>query len=214
VLFDGKRQKVLIKVVAIVAIISFAGFGLVAGGLAVSGGCAANDPLQQAIGSAQTSVDSAQAPFTAAQAAVAANPGNAGAARDLAAARSDLAQAQGNLASARVAADPNDPEALTIAQAAVTTAPGDYGAVQTLVAVATQQNNPSAALPALAGYTARNPRDAQAFADWGQIAEAAGQRNQAILAYQRFLVLAPDDTIAPDVRTRLRELTQAAQGGG
>jgi tetratricopeptide (TPR) repeat protein len=199
VLFDGKRQKFVIKVIAIVAIVAFAGFGLVAGGLAVSGGCGeAANPAEQAVVDAQESVTSARAALKSAQGKEA-----------IAEARSDLAKAQGNLASARVGANPNDPEAITDALAAVRTAPGDYNAVQTLVAVASQGNNPSAALPALAAYTSKNPRDAQAFADWGQVAEAAGQRTQAILAYQRFLVLAPDDTIAPDVRARLTELTKS-----
>lgn len=213
-LFDGKHQKVLTKVVAIVAIVAFAGFGLVAGGLAVSGGCSSSDPLQQAIEESQTTVNNAQAAFASAQKAAKASPKSAQAKQDLVQARSDLAQAQGNLASARVAANATDPQALTIALAAVKTAPSDYGAVQTLVAIASQQSNPAAALPALAAYTARNPKDAQAYADWGQIAEAAGQRNQAVLAYQRFLVLAPDDTIAPDIRTRLQELTKPATTAG
>lgn len=203
-LFDGKRQKVLTKIIAIVAMIAFAGFGLVAGGLAVSGGCGeAANPAEQAVLDSQVSVTNAQAALKSAKGADA-----------IAQARSDLAQAQGNLASARVSANPNDPAAVTDALAAVKTAPNDYNAVQTLVAVASQQTNPTAALPALAAYTSRNPTDAQAFADWGQVAEAAGQRNQAILAYQRFLVLAPDDTIAPDVRARLKALAEAPPAAG
>ncbi len=203
-LFDGKRQKVLTKVIAIIAMIAFGGFGLVAGGLAVSGGCSEpTSPARQVVIDSQESVANAQAALKAAKGPDA-----------IAQARSDLAKAQGNLASARVAADPNDPEAITDALAAVKTAPGDYDAVQTLVAVASQQNNPTAALPALAAYTSKNPRDAQAYADWGQVAEAAGQRNQAILAYQRFLVLAPDDTIAPDVRARLTELLKSPPAAG
>jgi hypothetical protein len=133
VLFDGKRQKFVIKVIAIVAIVAFAGFGLVAGGLAVSGGCGeAANPAEQAVVDAQESVTSAQAALKSAQGKEA-----------IAEARSDLAKAQGNLASARVGANPNDPEAITDALAAVRTAPGDYNAVQTLVAVASQGNNPS-----------------------------------------------------------------------
>ena len=60
----------------------------------------------------------------------------------------------------------------------------------------------------------RNPRDAQMFAYWGQTAEQAGQRNQAILAYQRFLQLAPDDTLAPDIRNRLKDLAKQPAATG
>jgi len=98
--------------------------------------------------------------------------------------------------------------ALTDALAAVDNAPGNSDVVIGLVTVASGQGNPAAALPALAAYTKRNPRDAQIYAYWGQLAEQAGQRSQAILAYQRFLQLAPDDTLAPDIRNRLDALTE------
>lgn len=213
-LFDGKRQKVLTKVVAIVAIVAFAGFGLVAGGLAVSGGCGTADPLQQAIDDAQSRATTAKANVTTAQAAVKATPKSAQAKADLAQAKADLAKAQSTLSQARVAKDPNDPSALRDALAATRNAPDDGDIVLGLITVATAQNNPGAALPAIAAYTARNPGDAQMFAYWGQTAEQAGQRNQAVLAYQRFLQLAPDDTIAPDIRTRLEELAKQSATSG
>jgi tetratricopeptide (TPR) repeat protein len=194
VLFDGKRQKVLTKVVAIIAIVAFAGFGLVAGGLAVSGGCASADPLQQAVDEARTRVTTAQA--------------------DVAQAKLDLGTAQSSLAQARLAVSATDPQALADAQAAVRNAPGDQDVVLSLVTISTSQNNPSAALPAIAAYTRINPRDAQMYAYWGQLAEQAGQRNQAILAYQRFLQLAPQDTVAPDIRQRLAELTRQGTATG
>jgi hypothetical protein len=44
------------------------------------------------------------------------------------------------------------------------------------------------------------------------VAEQSGQIPQAILAYQQFVSLAPDDTLAPDVRTHLKDLaTQQAK---
>jgi len=207
VLFDGKHQKVLTKVIAIIAMVAFAGFGLVAGGLAVSGGCGASDPLQQAIDEAQSRVTTATAGVDTATAAVKASPKNATAKADLAQAKADLGEAQSSLAQARLARDPNDPAALTDALAAVDNAPGNSDVVIGLVTVASGQGNPASALPALAAYTKRNPRDAQIYAYWGQLAEQAGQRSQAILAYQRFLQLAPDDTLAPDIRNRLNTLT-------
>lgn len=213
-LFDGKRQKTLTKFVAIVAIIAFAGFGLVAGGLAVSGGCATPDPLQQAIDDAQSRATTARANVTTAQAAVTASPKSAQARQDLAGARADLAKALSILSQARVAKDPDDPGALKEALAATRNAPDDGDIVLGLITVATSQDNPAAALPAIAAYTQRNPGDAQMFAYWGQTAEEAGQRNQAALAYQRFLELAPDDILAPDIRQRLKELSQPSTPAG
>ena len=213
-LFDGKHQKVLTKVIAIIAIVAFAGFGLVAGGLAVSGGCSASDPLQQAIDEAQSRVTTATAGVDTATAAVKASPKSATAKADLAQAKVDLGEAQSSLAQARLARDPNDPAALTDALAAVDNAPGNSDVVIGLVTVASGQGNPAAALPALAAYTKRNPRDAQIYAYWGQLAEQAGQRSQAILAYQRFLQLAPDDTLAPDIRNRLDALAAQGSSGG
>lgn len=207
-LFDGKHQKALTKVIAIVAIVAFLGFGLVAGFLAVGGGCGVADPLAQAVSDAQTSVQQGKAAVADARKALKQAPGNSAAKQDLAVARSDLAQAQITLAQAELAVNRQDPQALTNALAAAKNAPGNLDVVLGLITVATTQNNPAAALPALQSYTSRNPRDAQAFAYWGQVAEQAGQRNQAVLAYQRFLQLAPDDTLAPDIRNRLAELAK------
>lgn len=207
-LFDGKHQKTLTKVVAIVAIIAFLGFGLVAGFLAVGGGCGVADPAAQAVSDAQASVQQGKAAVAAATKAVKQSPKSAQAKKDLAQARSDLAKAQITVAQATLAVNRQDPQALASALAAAKTAPDDLDVVLGVVTVATTQNNPGAALPALQAYTARNPKDSQAFAYWGQVAEQAGQRNQAILAYQRFLQLAPDDTLAPDIRNRLAQLSK------
>lgn len=207
-LFDGRHQKTLTKVIAIIAIIAFLGFGLVAGFLAVSGGCGVADPLAQAVSDAQTSVQQGQAAVATAKKAVAQSPGNAQAKKDLAQARNDLGQAQITLAQARLGVNRQDPQALSSALAAAKSAPDNLDVVLGVVTVATSQNNPAAALPALQRYTAKNPKDAQAFAYWGQVAEQAGQRSQAVLAYQRFLQLAPDDTLAADIRNRLAELAK------
>lgn len=213
-LFDGKHQKTLMKVIAIVAIVAFLGFGLVAGFLAVGGGgCGTTDPLQQAVSDAQTSVQQGTAAVADAKKALKQSPRNAQAKKDLAQAQSDLGQAQITLAQAKLAINRQDPEALSSALAAAKSAPGNLDVVLGLVTVATTQNNPAAALPALQVYTSRNPKDSQAFAYWGQVAEQAGQRNQAILAYQRFLQLAPDDTLAPDIRNRLAELAKPVTTG-
>jgi tetratricopeptide (TPR) repeat protein len=208
VLFDGKHQKNLTKVIAIVAIVAFLGFGLVAGFLAVGGGCGAADPLTQAVNDARTSVQQGKSAVAQAQKAVKQSPKSAQAKEDLAQARSDLGEAQITLAQATLAVNRQDPQALTNALAAAKSAPGNLDVVLGLVTVATTQNNPAAALPALQAYTSRNPKDSQAYAYWGQVAEQAGQRNQAILAYQRFLQLAPDDTLAADIRNRLAELSK------
>jgi len=209
VLFDGKHQKNLTKIVAIVAIVAFLGFGLVAGFLAVGGGgCGTTDPLQQAVSDAQTSVRQGKTAVANAKKALKQSPGNAQSKKDLEQAQSDLGQAQITLAQARLAVNHQDPEALSSALAAAKSAPGNLDVVLGLVTVATTQSNPAAALPALQAYTSRNPRDSQAYAYWGQVAEQAGQRNQAILAYQRFLQLAPDDTLAADIRNRLADLSK------
>ncbi len=209
-LFDGTKNKILVKAVAILAVVAFLGFGLVAGGLAVSGVCGANDPAQLAIDDANTAVSTATAKQAAAVKAQKASPGSGQARKDLAAARADLASAQGQLASALASLNATDPKAVAAAEAAVGLSPNDLTAIQSLATIAIAQNNGAAALSALAKYTARNPNDAQAFLLWGQVAEQAGQTNQAILAYQRFVQLAPDDSLAPDVRTHLKDMAKAA----
>lgn len=207
-LFDGKRNRVLTKVVAIVAVAAFLGVGLLAGGLALSGGCSGNaSPAQQAVESARGLIAQAQKASTTAQKARAASPGNAQARKDAESARSDLANAWDDLALALATANANDPAAIQAAAKAVRLAPDDLDKVLSLVTLYTNQNNPGAALPALQAFTRNHPRDAQAFAYWGQVAEQAGKKNQAILAYQRFLQMAPDDTLAPDIQAQLDALT-------
>ncbi len=213
-LFDGRHQKTLTKIVAIIAIVAFAGFGLVAGGLAVSGGCGTADPLQQAVADATSRLATEQAAVKTAQKAATAAPDSAKAKAALVSAKADLAQAFSTLAQAKIAVNPADPTALADAITATKTAPDDGDLVLGLITIASAQNNPAAGLTAIAAYTRRNPNDAQMFAYWGQVAEQAGQRNQAMLAYQRFLELAPDDTLAPDIRNRLEQLSKQAATTG
>ncbi len=207
-LFDGTRHKFLLRGVAILAIAAFLGFGVVAGGLAVSGGCGANDPAQQALQDAQAKITAATAQERAAAKALKASPKSGQAKQDIAAARADLSSAQSQLASALTALNASDPKAVTAAQAAVRLAPDDLNAIQSLATIAIAQGQGQAALNALATYTTRHPNDAQAFLMWGQVAEQAGQMPAAMLAYQRFVELAPDDTLAPDVRRYLKDLAK------
>ncbi|GEM_PF-504274 len=207
-LFDGKRNRILTKTVAIVAVVAFLGLGLIAGGLAVGTGCSGkSNPAQQAIDSARALITQAQKASSAAQKAQAASPGNAQVAKDADAARTDLANAWNDLAQSLATANAADPEAIRAATKAARLAPDDLDKVLSLVTLYTNQNAPAAALPALQTFTRDHPRDAQAFAYWGQVAEQAGQKGQAILAYQRALELAPDDPLAPDIRAHLTSLT-------
>ncbi len=215
-LFDGKHNRILTKVVAIIAIVAFLGFGLIAGGLAVSGGCGANDPAQQAIDTARSKIADATAQEVAAAKALKASPGSGQAKADLKSARATLASAQGELATALAALNAQDPQAVQAAEKAVGLSPNDLNAIQSLATIAIAQGQAQAALNALSKYTAQHPKDAQAFLLWGQVAEQGGQLPQAILAYQQFVQLAPNDTLAPDVRQHLKDLAkqQAKTGTG
>ncbi len=207
-LFDGTHHKFLLKGVAILAIAAFLGFGVIAGGLAVSGGCGASDPAQQALQDAQAKITTATALERAAAKALKASPKSGQAKQGIAAARADLSSAQSQLASALTALNASDPKAVTAAKAAVRLAPDDLNAIQSLATIAIAQGQGQAALNALATYTTRHPSDAQAFLMWGQVAEQAGQMPAAMLAYQRFVELAPDDTLAPDVRRYLKDMAK------
>lgn len=208
--FDGRSHRFLTKLMAYIAIIAICGFGLVAGGLAVSGGCGAMDPQVQALRAAEDSQAAAKARLAQAQAAAKATPKDRALREQVARTRDELARATSGVATALGAIDPKDPAALSTAQEAARLAPGNLDVVVALASVATLQGNPSAALPAYQAYTARNPRDAQAFLYYGQAAQQASQAQQAILAYQRFLQLSPKDPLASDVRSRLSELTAPA----
>ncbi len=49
------------------------------------------------------------------------------------------------------------------------------------------------------------PRNADYFFGMGNAAINAGDTNGALLAFQRFLELAPDDPAAPDVKAWIKE---------
>ena len=54
---------------------------------------------------------------------------------------------------------------------------------------------------------ALNPKDATNQYRLAQVAQAAGNSSEAITAYKNFLVLAPDDSLAPAARKALKQLT-------
>jgi len=58
------------------------------------------------------------------------------------------------------------------------------------------------------------PRDPQAFFDMATVAIKAGDTNTAILAFRRFLELAPDSPEAPAVRQWLKDATSGQTGSG
>ncbi len=114
------------------------------------------------------------------------------------------------LASAHLGAEQYD-EAIAAAERAVELAPSDIRIVQTLVTVQTEAGRNDAAIETLQGFTSRNPRNAEAFLQLGQMAQAAGRTQLARLSYQTFLRLAPDHSLAESVREALDGL---AAGGG
>lgn len=126
-------------------------------------------------------------------------------------------------AKSRVKEQPNNPDAweelasaysganqqaaaLGAAKKAVSLAPRDYRRTQTLVALQVRGGDQAGAVTTLQGFTQRNPRNAEAFLQLGQTAEQAGSTALARLAYQRFLQLQPDDRLAAEVRTRIKQL--------
>jgi len=58
--------------------------------------------------------------------------------------------------------------------------------------------------------TELQPENADNFVLWGQAAENAGRPGVAILAYRKYLELAPEGLYAKDVRQKLKELEEEA----
>lgn len=56
-----------------------------------------------------------------------------------------------------------------------------------------------------ARITAIQPKDAASYFDWASIAINAGDSNTALLAFSRFLELAPDSPDAPDVKQWIKD---------
>ena len=97
-------------------------------------------------------------------------------------------------------------QAITAAEKAVALDPRNFSRLQTLVSLQVRQNDTAGAIDTVQGYTARNPKNAQAFLQLAQLAENAGRTQLARLSYQAFLDLAPDDPNAPDIRKKLKTL--------
>ncbi len=58
-----------------------------------------------------------------------------------------------------------------------------------------------------ARITALQPKDATSYFDWASIAINAGDKNTALLAFSKFLQLAPDSPDAPDVKKWIEDNT-------
>jgi Tfp pilus assembly protein PilF len=176
VLLDQKRTRRTVQVVAILTSLAFGGVIIVVLGLIFFGG-GGTSPAEQVLDDAKARVEQ--------------QPNNPDAWEELASAYS------GN--------DQPD-QAIAAAEKAVALAPRDLRRIQTLVSLQIRGNDQAAAVATLQGFTQRNPKNAEAFLQLGQIAEQAGRTDLARLSYQRFLQLAPDDRLAEEVRTRLGEL--------
>jgi tetratricopeptide (TPR) repeat protein len=181
VLLDQKRTRRIVQVVAIFTSIAFAGVIFVVLGLILFGG-AGQSVEEQLLQDARERVE----------------------------AQPRSPDAWDELASAHAAKGEFD-QAIEAAERATELAPRDFSRLQTLISLQLRSGNQDAAVDALLDFTARNPRNAEAFLQLGQQAEQAGRIDLARLAYQRYLRLAPDDPLAPDVRLRLRALRE---GGG
>jgi tetratricopeptide (TPR) repeat protein len=76
-------------------------------------------------------------------------------------------------------------------------------------AVQEAQQAYDSALTTYEAIARQTPNDPNAWSQLAQAAEAAGNVPKAITAYERFLKVAPDDPLAPQVRQRLQQLRQA-----
>ena len=97
-------------------------------------------------------------------------------------------------------------QAKTAAERAVALDPRDFSRLQTLVSLQVRTNDTSGAIDTVQAYTARNPKNAQAFLQLAQLAEQAGRNPLARLSYQAFLQLAPEDPNADAIRDKLKTL--------
>ena len=101
-------------------------------------------------------------------------------------------------------------QAISAAKRAVTLGPNDFRRLQTLVSLQVRQQDTDGAIATLQGYTARNPNNAQAFLQLGNLADNANRTDLARLSYQAFLRLAPSDSNAAAIRNRVKELNATA----
>ncbi|MDX6492747.1 MAG: hypothetical protein QOH02_682 [Gaiellaceae bacterium] len=87
-----------------------------------------------------------------------------------------------------------------------------YGAVSTLstskltTAYTAMQTAFGKAVATYKRLAAANPKDSNTQFELAQTADQTGDTATAIAAYQRFLVLAPQDTTAPAVKARIKQL--------
>lgn len=175
-LLDQKRTKRTVQVVAILTSLAFGGVIIVVLGLIFFGG-GGTSPAEQVLNDAKARVEE--------------HPNNPDAWEELASAYSG---------------DDQPAEAIKAAEKAVSLAPRDLRRIQTLVALQVRASQQGAAVETLQGFTERNPGNAEAFLQLGQLAEQAGRTDLARLSYQRFLQLAPDDRLAEEVEARLQKL--------
>lgn len=115
------------------------------------------------------------------------------------------ADAWEQLASAYAGAQQLD-QAVAAQKRAVSLDPDALSRIRSLIALQSQNGQRAAAITTLQAYTARHPRNADAFLDLAQLAEQAGKNDLARLSYQAFLRLAPDDPNAAAIKARIKDL--------
>lgn len=103
-------------------------------------------------------------------------------------------------------ADGQTDKAIEAAQKAVSLAPHEFTRTLTLVKLFSDAGRPGQAIDAVQDYTRRNPQDAEGFLQLGYQAENNGRKALALLSYQRFLTLDPQNTSAEAVRKRMKAL--------
>lgn len=123
------------------------------------------------------------------------------------------ADAWQQLANAHIAAGDTQ-EAIDAARRAVELAPGSFRNVSTLVLALQEAGDEDAAVDALQGFTAANPRNSEAFLQLGVAAAGLGRTAVARLAFQRYLQLEPDSARADFVRQQIQELQGSAAAAG
>ncbi|MFN8108901.1 MAG: tetratricopeptide repeat protein [Thermoleophilia bacterium] len=183
-LLDEKRTKRIVRVIAVLTSIAFAGVGAIAIVLVLLGNHGTS-VTAQAVKDARSQVKK--------------TPNDATALSDL---------------SAALLADKKTDESITTAQKAVALAPRDFTATQQLVNALTTTGRNTDAINALQKFTLRNPKVADAFLQQGQLAEQQGSTLLARLSYQRYLELVPDGPTSAAVRQRLKSLTPKATTTG
>lgn len=175
-LLDEKRTKRIVRIIAILTSLAFAGVGAIAVGLFLVGGGNAT-PTQQAVKDAR------------------------GVVKD----QPNSAKAWGDLAAA-LQGDGKTAEAITTARKAVSLAPGDFDQTQILVSALIAGQRQGEAITVLQRFTSANAKEADAFLQLGQLAQEANRIDLARLSYLTYLKLRPQGATAQAVRERLASL--------